>query len=111
MIRVGLLFAGAYVGVLGSFVHRHEWRAGGVAWPWGLVLSVAVTALVAVAAARLHRVGAAWFALGWGLVLMVPMMLSNGSYLVADDWLGWTYSLAGTGAIVGVLFLLPRLSR
>lgn len=111
MIRVGLLLTGAYVGVLGSFVHRHEWRAGDVDWPWGLVLSVAVTAAVAVAASRLHRVGAAWFALGWGVVLMVPMLAVNGSYLVADDWLGWTYALTGTGAIVVVLFLVPRLAR
>jgi hypothetical protein len=110
-MRVALLVVGAYVGFLGAFVHRHEWRAGGAVWPWGLVLSVAVTALVAVAAARLHRVGAAWFALGWGLALMVPMLGASGSYLVADDWLGWTYALAGAGAIGGVLFLLPRLSR
>ena len=111
MIRVWLLAVGVYVGGLGAFVHRHEWRAGGVAWPWGLVLSVAVTALVAVAAARVHRVGAAWFALGWALVLMVPMLPANGSYLVADDWLGWTYALAGAGVIGGVLWAFSRLSR
>lgn len=111
MIRAALLLTGAYVGVLGSFVHRLGWRSGGVEWPWGLVLSVGVTAAVALAANRVHRVGAAWFALGWGLVLMAPVLAVSGSYLVAGDWLGWTFALAGTGVIGLAMLLQPRLAR
>ncbi|MET0952757.1 MAG: hypothetical protein ABWX57_05685 [Aeromicrobium sp.] len=109
MKRAALLLLGAYVCVLGAFVHRHVWFAGGTTWPWGLVLVIGVTFLVARAAEQTQRVGAAWFALGWGAVLMGLQYSPGGSYLVASDRVGWTFTAGCLGAIVVTVLRPPRL--
>jgi hypothetical protein len=109
--RAGLVVLGAYVGFLGAVVHRHVWRAGGVDWPWGLLLAVVVTYLVALAVDRLMPVGAAWFGLGWAIVLMLQQLSPGGSYLIAADWLGWSFTIGCLGAIVLGLVRLPRLRQ
>ena len=63
-------------------------RAVRVDWPWGLVLALAATAAVALGAGRVGRVGEAWFALGWAVVILGQSLSPTGSYLVAADWLG-----------------------
>jgi hypothetical protein len=109
--RAALVVLGAYVGVMGAFVHRHTWRLGGVDWPWGLLLVVAATYAVVVAAARIAPVGGAWFGMGWAIVLMVQQLSPGGSYLIASDWLGWSFTLGGLGAIVVGVLRTPRLGQ
>ncbi|MCW2830789.1 MAG: hypothetical protein JWP31_1481 [Aeromicrobium sp.] len=111
MKRAALVILGAYVCVLGSFVHRNVTIAGGVDWPWGLVVVVAVTYLVTVAADLVTRVGGAWFGLGWAIGLMVQQISPGGSYLVASDWLGWSFTAASLGAIVVAVVRPPRVGE
>jgi hypothetical protein len=109
--RAGLVVLGAYVGVIGAIVHRHVWWAGGVQWPWGLVLVAAATYAVAFASGRVVPVGAAWFGIGWAVVLMAQQLVPGDSYLVASDWLGWSYTIACLGVIIVAVARPPRLER
>ena len=111
MKRAALVVLGAYLGVLGAFVHRHVWRLHGVDWPWGLVLAVLVTYAVVLAADRIAPVGGAWLGLGWGIVLLAQQFSPGGSYLVASDWLGWSFTLGSVGAIVVGVVRTPRLGQ
>lgn len=111
MKQAGLVALGAYVGVVGAIVHRHIWWIGGVQWPWGLALVAAVTYVVALAAGRVVAVGAAWFGIGWAAVLMAQQLAPGDSYLVASDWLGWSFTIACLGAIVVAVARPPRLGR
>jgi len=106
--RAGLAVLGAYVCLLGAVLHRHVWRTGGVDWPWGLVVVVATTAVVTVAAGRLARLGGAWIALGWAAALLALQWSPGGSYLVASDWLGLSFTAGCLGAIVLCVALRPR---
>ncbi|MCD9197044.1 hypothetical protein [Aeromicrobium wangtongii] len=110
-MRAALVVLGAYVCLLGAVLHRQTWRAADVSWPWGLVVVLALTLLVTLAAGGFSRVGGAWFALGWALVLLALQWSPDGSYLVASDWLGLTFTGGGLGAIVLGISIHPRLAR
>jgi hypothetical protein len=105
IIRLGLVLLGAYVALIGAVVHRHRFELLGVDWPWGLALALGATIAVAVAAGHVRRVrvGETWFALGWVLIILGQSIAPTGSYLVANDWLGWAYSLLGMGALAAVI--------
>lgn len=109
MKRAALVGLGAYVGALGAVVHRQTRDAVGVEWPWGLLLAVGVTYVLVVAAVRVVPVGGAWFGLGWAILLMAQQFSPGGSYLIASDWLGWSYTLGCLGAIVLGVVRPPRL--
>lgn len=109
--RLGLVLLGLYVALVGAIVHRHSVEIWDIAWPWGLVLAVVTTAAVAVAAGRIDRLGEAWYSLGWMLVLVVQSLAPGGSYLVANDWLGWCYSGLGAGSLWAVMIRSSRLQR
>lgn len=111
MKRAALALLGAYVGVMGAFVHRHTWQVEGVEWPWGLLLAIIATYVVALAAERVAPVGGAWFGLGWGIALLAQQFSPGGSYLVASDWLGWSFTIGCLGAIVLVVVRTPRLRQ
>jgi hypothetical protein len=106
--RAALVVLGAYVGVIGAFVHRHTWRSAGIDWPWGLVLVVLTTYVVAIAAQRVATVGGAWLGLGWALALLAEQFSPGGSYLVASDWLGWSFTTGCLGAIAVGVIRTPR---
>jgi hypothetical protein len=109
--RAALVVLGAYVGVMGAFVHRHMWRSQGVEWPWGLLLAIAATYAVVLAADRLAPVGGAWFGLGWAIMLMAQQFSPGGSYLIASDWVGWSFTIGCLGAIVAGVVRPPRLGQ
>ena len=111
MKRAALLVLGAYVAVMGGFVHRHTWRIHDVEVPWGLLLAVVVTYAVVLAAERIVRVGGAWFGLGWGIVLLAQQFSPGGSYLIASDWPGWAFTIGCLGAIVAGVLRTPRLGQ
>lgn len=111
LARVAVVLLGVAVGVLGSVVHRMTVDLGGYPWPGGLVLSLVTVVLVAVACGQLVRVGAAWFGLGWTLVLLLQQLQPSGSYLVAADVLGWSWMIGGLGVSAAVVLLAPRLER
>jgi len=114
--RLGLVLLGAYVALIGAVVHRHQVELLGVDWPWGLALAIGATAAVAVAAGHVRRVrvGETWFALGWSLAIFGQSLAPTGSFLVANDWLGWVYSLLGMvslGAVIVRNSRRPRVQR
>ena len=109
--RLGLALLGVYVALIGAVVHRHSTELLGVDWPWGLVLALGVIGAVAVAAERIARLGASWFAIGWSVVLLGQSLSPNGSYFVAADWLGYAYSLLGLGSLGVIIVRSSRNSR
>lgn len=109
MRRAALLALGVYIGFIGAIVHRHSWHTDAVDWPWGLVLVILATYAVVLGAERILRTGGAWFGLGWGLVLMAQQFLPGRTYLVAGDWLGWSFTIGCAGAIVLGVLRPPRL--
>ncbi len=111
MVRAALSLLGIYVCLLGAVVHRQVWSVGGVTLPWGLVLVVAVTGLVTVAANRVMRVGGAWVTLGWSVGLLALQWSPGGSYLVASDWLGLSFTAGCLGVIVLAVVRAPRLEQ
>jgi hypothetical protein len=109
--RLGLTLLGAYVGLIGGAVHRHSVELGGIHWPWGLVLALAVLAAVAAGAERIARLGAAWFAIGWSLVLLGQSLSPDGSYLVAADWIGYVYAVLGLGSLAVIIVRGSKVQR
>lgn len=109
MKRFLMALVGAYVCLLGAFTHRHVWVAGDITWPWGLVLVIAVTYVVAVAAELIVQTGSACIALGWGAMLLALQWSAGGSYLVASDWFGWLFTGVSLGVIVLAMVRPPRL--
>ena len=111
MKRAALVVLGGYVGVVGAVVHRHSWRSLGVEWPWGLLLAIVATYAVVLAADRVMQVGGAWFGLGWGIVLLAQQFSPGGSFLIARDWLGLSFTIGCLGAIVVGVVRTPRLKQ
>lgn len=111
MLRAALVLLGAYVCLLGAVLHRQLLGIGGIDWPWGLLVVVALTCLVTVAAGRLTTSGGAWIAVGWAAALLGLQWSPGGSYLVASDWLGTSFMLGGLGGIVLCVALRPRLRQ
>jgi hypothetical protein len=109
VVRVVLVVVGAYDCALGAVVHRQVWVAAGVTWPWGLVATVAVTALVTVAANDVVRVGGAYVALGWAGALLALQRSPGGGYLVASDGLGMAFTAGSLGVIVLAVAARTRL--
>ena len=44
-------------------------------------------------------------------VLLLPQVQSSGSYLVASDALGWTFTIGGLGVCAAAVVVAPRLTR
>lgn len=107
--RVGAALAGLWAGVMASFVHRHVLDAGGLDLPWGLAAGLVLTFLAARGAEALVPLGTACFAAGWAVAVLVPLMAGGDSYLVADDLLGWAFTLGGGGVLVAASQWKPRL--
>ena len=104
MRRAALTGLGIYLCIVGSIVHRHVVVVGTIAVPWGLALTVATTYVVVIAAARVVPVGGAWLGMGWAVALIAQQFSPGSSYLVASDWIGYSFIVGSLGAIVlGVL--------
>ena len=109
--RLVLVLVGGYVGMIGAVVHRHRTELLGVPWPWGLVLALAGTAVIALGAGRVARMGETWFALGWAVVILGQSLSPTGSFLLAADWLGWAYALVGIGSLGAIIVRNSRVER
>lgn len=111
MLRVALVALGVYVCLLGAVLHRQVWHAGGVDWPWGLVVAIAVTGVVTIAANGVLRIGGAWIGLGWAVGLLALQWSPGGGYLVASDWLGQAFTMGSLGSIVVGVALRPKVEQ
>lgn len=109
--RAGLAVLGVYVCLLGAVVHRQVLRADGTTWPWGLVVVVLVTLVVTLAADGVMRLGAVWLALGWAAGLLALQWSPGGGYLVASDWLGYSFTVGCLGVIVLCVVVRPRVGQ
>lgn len=99
---------GLYVCLAATVVHRHTIDWLGVAVPWGLVLSVVATYVIARGAELLVSTGTGWFAMGWAIGLMLPMLADSGSYLIAADTTGLSFLIFGVGALILAAFRASR---
>ena len=96
---LGLL--GLYVCLAATIAHRHMTAVGVVDLPWGLLLGLIGAYSIARLVDLWARLGAAFFGLGWGVGLTVPMFAPGGGYLVAQDWIGLCF-LFGTLAAIAL---------
>lgn len=97
--QAALALLGLYVCFTATIAHRHTTVVSGVDVPWGLLLALFGTFVIARAIDPLARLGSAFFALGWAVGLTVPMFSPGGSYLVAEDWLGLTFMFGSVGVL------------
>lgn len=111
MKRAALVVVGVYLCGVGALAHRHAVDANGVRWPWGLVLTILATYAVVVAAARFTRLGGAWLGMGWAVGMLGQQLSPGGSYLIASDWLGWSFTAGCLGVIVLGVLRAPTLER
>ncbi|WP_375002580.1 hypothetical protein [Aeromicrobium sp. CTD01-1L150] len=107
LARLALVLLGLVTGFAGALVHRHDAEVSGFGVPWGLFLALWTTAAVAWGSSTLVRVGAAWFGLGWTLMVLLQQSVRPGSLLVAGDAVGWTFMGAGLALVAGVVVLHP----
>ncbi len=97
--------------MLGAVVHRHEADVLGLEVPWGLLLAVAPLVPLGLVADRTISLGSAALMIGWGLVLVLQGSTSRGQYLIADDAVGWTFTVLGLALLVAVVLRNSRLRR
>lgn len=97
--------------MLGAVVHRHEADVLGLEVPWGLLLAVAPLVPLGLVADRTISLGSASLMIGWGLVLVLQGSTSRGQYLIADDAVGWTFTVLGLALLVAVVLRNSRLRR
>lgn len=98
-VLVGVL--AAVVGILAALVSRMIWRPESLSVPWGLALGV-VASLAVVMAARAVSRGLGFVAAGTWIVAtgLVLAGRPEGDYVFAQDWLGLTYLLVATVAVI-----------
>ncbi len=114
VVRAALVLVGAVICLAALVAHRHVWAPFGIELPWGLVLSLATTYLVVYAGGVLDGgpAGAVCAAAGW--VAMLVYLFggrSEGDYLFASDWLGYSVLIGGllaAGAGVVLSMAGPR---
>ncbi len=109
--RIVLVVVGAYLCVIAAIVHRHSDEIVGFQVPWGLVIALAASLAVVVAASEWMRVGGVWLGLGWAAMLTALQLSPGGSYLVATDWMGLTFAAGSLALIVWGALRTPRVAR
>ncbi|MEO6606009.1 MAG: hypothetical protein ABIN55_10385 [Aeromicrobium sp.] len=109
--RITLVIVGAYLCVIAALVHRHSDEIAGVRVPWGLILALASSLAVVLAASEWMRVGGAWLGLGWAGMLTALQLSPGGSYLVATDRVGLTFAAGSLALIVWGALRSPRVER
>jgi len=100
------LLLGAAVAVLVLITHRGEVEVLGVRLPAGLVLAVVSSVLPSLVLRGLAgAAGVAGYGAGWCLVVLYASGgRPEGDYLVAGDWLGWTFlALATLGVVIATV--------
>ena len=97
--------------MLGAVVHLHDADVLGLDVPWGLLVAVAPLVPLGLVADRTVSLGSASLMIGWGLVLVMQGSTGRGQYLIADDAVGWTFTLLGLALLVAVVLRNSRLRR
>ena len=102
-VACGLLL-GAAVAVLVLLTHRDAVEVLGVRVPAGLVLAVVASVLPSLALRILvGGAGVGGYGGGWALVVLLAIGgRPEGDYVVAGDWLGWTFLVLASFAVVVV---------
>jgi hypothetical protein len=105
------LIVGILTGIAGLVVTRHAVYLAGVAWPWGLVLTLAAVPAVLLAVSRAWSQAAAWSAAaGWFLpVALIVVFHPGGDQIPGQDATGSAYLILGV--IVAVATVLMSTSQ
>jgi hypothetical protein len=111
-VRIGSgLAVGLLVGIAGLVVSRHEVLVVGVAWPWGLVLTLLAIPVVLTGVGRAGSQVASWSAAaGWFLPLAVLVLVHpGGDQIPGQDTTGLAYLILGLIVVVATVVLTaPR---
>ncbi len=95
---VGLL--GAVSAVFAAVVSRHVWRPDELMLPWGMVLAVAGSVAVVVAARSRGKAQGSVAAAGWIVGLLLVLAGPGGDIVVAGDLRGYAFLLGATAAVL-----------
>ena len=109
-LRIGAgLLVGLVTGIAGLVVSRHEVFLGGVAWPWGLVVTLLAVPLVLTGVGRVGSQVAAWSAAaGWFLPVAVLVLVHpGGDQIPGQDTTGLAYLILGLIVVVAAALLTP----
>lgn len=109
--RPAAVTGGLYVSLLASVIHRHTSEVGSLTVPWGMLLAIATTYLAVQGVDAAIRGTAPWFAIGWAVGLLVPMLFPGESFLIAEDAVSISYLLGGVGALAVATVRASRLDR
>lgn len=98
---VGLAVLGVATSAAGALISRMAWRPG-VTVPYGLLLGCAASAGLMFLARHVSRPHALAALLGWLVGIGFALGgTSGGSFVIADDALGWSYLIAATVVTIG----------
>lgn len=107
-LRAAYAATGVLLCLAALIAHRHVWIVGGVQLPWGLALGF-VAGYLAVRAAGLldgGTAGAVCCAAGWAVLLFYLYGgRTEGDYLLAADWLGYSMIFGGLLAPAAGVFV------
>ncbi len=100
-LAVAIGAASFCVAALAALVSRMAWRPGGIALPWGLILSIAASVGVVLLARAIGRPYG--FAAAGGWIIGAGLVLGGrpeGDYLLAQDWLGLSFLLIAPVCVI-----------
>lgn len=109
-LRIGSgLIVGLVTGVAGPVVSRHVVLVAGVAWPWGLVVTLLTVPLVLTGVGRAGSRVAAWSAAaGWFLPVAVLVLVHpGGDQIPGQDTTGLAYLILGLIVVVAAVLMTP----
>lgn len=99
LLGVGFAVLAVATALASALVARMIWRPGPISVPYGLVLALAATSSLVLAARTISKRLAIVTAIAWMVGLgYVVKGTGGGSFLIADDVLGWAFIMLGTAA-------------
>jgi Family of unknown function (DUF6113) len=107
-LRIGSgLLVGLVTGVAGVVVSRHEVVVAGVAWPWGLVVTLVAVPLVLAGVGRVRSEVSGWAAaVGWFVPVVVLVLVHpGGDQIPGQDTVGLAYLILGLIVVVATVLM------
>jgi len=107
-VRIGFgVVVGLLIGIAGLVVSRHEVFVAGIAWPWGLVVTLLAVPVVLTGVGRVGSQAASWSAAaGWFLPVAVLVLIHpGGDQIPGQDTTGLAYLILGAIVVVATVVM------